>query len=71
MLYAMCYMLYAMCHVESLCGLSLLLISADLEELIGLSDRIIVFYQGKLVKELDADNVSPEDLGGYMTGLKK
>ena len=52
-------------------GLSVLLISADLEELIGLSDRIIVFYQGKLVKELDAENVSPEDLGGYMTGLKK
>jgi simple sugar transport system ATP-binding protein len=52
-------------------GLSVLLISADLEELIGLSDRIIVFYQGKLVKELDPDKVSPEDLGGYMTGLKK
>ena len=52
-------------------GLSVLLISADLEELIGLSDRIIVFYQGKLVKELDAKNVTPEDLGGYMTGLKK
>ena len=52
-------------------GLSVLLISADLEELIGLSDRIIVFYQGKLVKELDAEKVTPEDLGGYMTGLKK
>ena len=52
-------------------GLSVLLISADLEELIGLSDRIIVFYQGKLVKELNAEKVSPEDLGGYMTGLKK
>ncbi len=52
-------------------GLSVLLISADLEELIGLSDRIIVFYQGKLVKELDSENVTPEDLGGYMTGLKK
>ena len=52
-------------------GLAVLLISADLEELIGLSDRIIVFYQGKLVKELKSDNVSPEDLGGYMTGLKK
>ncbi len=52
-------------------GLSVLLISADLEELIGLSDRIIVFYQGKLVKELNAENVTPEDLGGYMTGLKK
>ncbi len=52
-------------------GLSVLLISADLEELIGLSDRIIVFYQGKLVKELNSEKVSPEDLGGYMTGLKK
>jgi ABC-type uncharacterized transport system ATPase subunit len=52
-------------------GLSVLLISADLEELIGLSDRIIVFYQGRLVKELNAENVTPEDLGGYMTGLKK
>jgi len=52
-------------------GLSVLLISADLEELIGLSDRIIVFYQGKLVKELESENVTPEDLGGYMTGLKK
>ncbi|MFL2658804.1 MAG: ABC transporter ATP-binding protein [Candidatus Actinomarina sp.] len=52
-------------------GLTVLLISADLEELIGLSDRIIVFYQGKLVKELNAQKVSPEELGGYMTGLKK
>ena len=41
-------------------GLSVLLISADLEELIGLSDRIIVFYQGKLVKELDAKNGAEE-----------
>jgi len=52
-------------------GLSVLLISADLEELIGLSDRIIVFYQGKLVKEIEAENITPEDLGSYMTGLKK
>ena len=52
-------------------GLAVLLISADLEELIGLSDRIIVFYQGSMVKELNSANLSPEDLGGYMTGLKK
>ena len=52
-------------------GLGVLLISADLEELIGLSDRIVVFYQGSLVTELSSDEVSPEDLGGYMTGLKK
>ena len=52
-------------------GLGVLLISADLEELIGLSDRIVVFYQGSVVTELTSENVSPEDLGGYMTGLKK
>ena len=52
-------------------GLGVLLISADLEELIGLSDRIVVFYQGSVVTELSSENVSPEDLGGYMTGLKK
>ena len=52
-------------------GLGVLLISADLEELIGLSDRIVVFYQGSLVTELSSEEVSPEDLGGYMTGLKK
>ena len=52
-------------------GLGVLLISADLEELIGLSDRIIVFYQGSLVTELNSEEVSPEDLGGYMTGLIK
>jgi len=52
-------------------GLGVLLISADLEELIGLSDRIVVFYQGSLVTELSSEEVSPEDLGGYMTGLIK
>ena len=52
-------------------GLGVLLISADLEELIGLSDRILVFYQGKIVTELDTKDITPEILGSYMTGLKK
>ena len=52
-------------------GLGVLLISADLEELIGLSDRIIVIYQGKIVTELDTSDITPEILGSYMTGLKK
>ena len=52
-------------------GLGVLLISADLEELIGLSDRILVFYQGKIVTELDTSDITPEILGSYMTGLKK
>ena len=52
-------------------GLGVLLISADLEELIGLSDRIVVIYQGNFVAELKPDEITPEILGSYMTGLRK
>jgi len=49
-------------------GLATLLISADLDELIGLSDVIYVMFRGKIVAKLDPNNISPRDLGGYMTG---
>ena len=49
-------------------GLATLLISADLDELIGLSDVIVVMFRGKIVAKLDPNNISPRDLGGYMTG---
>jgi simple sugar transport system ATP-binding protein len=49
-------------------GLATLLISADLEELIGLSDRLLVMLRGRIVAELDPATVSQADLGGYMTG---
>ncbi|SDK22529.1 simple sugar transport system ATP-binding protein [Nonomuraea maritima] len=49
-------------------GLAVLLISADLDELIGLSDTIHVIYRGRLVAALDPSDVTPERLGGYMTG---
>ncbi len=49
-------------------GLATLLISADLDELIGLSDRIVVMYHGRLVAELDPAEITPRILGSYMTG---
>jgi simple sugar transport system ATP-binding protein len=49
-------------------GLGVLLISADLEELIGLSDRILVMFDGQLTAELDPNTATPEKLGTYMTG---
>lgn len=49
-------------------GLATLLISADLDELIGLSDTIVVMFHGKLVATLDPAEVTPRLLGGYMTG---
>jgi simple sugar transport system ATP-binding protein len=52
-------------------GLALLLISADLEELIGLSDTLYVILRGRLVAQLDPATVTPEELGSYMTGAKE
>ena len=49
-------------------GLAVLLISADLDELIGLSDRIEVILRGKLVGEFDPGEVTPQQLGSAMTG---
>ena len=52
-------------------GKGILLISSDLSEVMGLSDRIIVFYRGEIVGEFDADQVTPEELGLCMSGAKR
>jgi simple sugar transport system ATP-binding protein len=49
-------------------GLAVLLISADLEELIGLSDTLLVILRGRIVAQLDPATVTPAELGSYMTG---
>jgi simple sugar transport system ATP-binding protein len=49
-------------------GLAVLLISADLDELIGLSDTLRVILRGRLVAEFDPQDVTPEQLGSAMTG---
>ena len=51
-------------------GLATLLISADLEELIGLSDRLLVMLRGRVVAEVDPASVTPAELGSYMTGAR-
>jgi simple sugar transport system ATP-binding protein len=49
-------------------GLAVLLISADLDELIGLSDSLKVILRGRFVADVDPQNVTPEELGSAMTG---
>jgi ABC-type uncharacterized transport system ATPase subunit len=49
-------------------GLAVLLISADLDELIGMSDTLRVILRGRLVEEVDPSAVTPEQLGAAMTG---
>ena len=52
-------------------GLAVLLISADLDELIGLSDTLKVLLRGKFVAQADPTTVTPQELGAAMTGAGK
>jgi general nucleoside transport system ATP-binding protein len=49
-------------------GMAIVLISADLEELIGMSDRLLVMLRGTIAAELDPAKTTPEQLGSAMTG---
>jgi simple sugar transport system ATP-binding protein len=51
-------------------GRAILLVSLELEEILSLSDRILVIYEGQIVGEFKPD-VSEEQLGIYMTGGKR
>ncbi|MEV4517274.1 ABC transporter ATP-binding protein [Dactylosporangium sp. NPDC049525] len=57
-------------HIRNarIAGMGVLLISADLDELIGLSDALKVIYGGRLVADADPSTVTPEQLGVAMTG---
>ena len=50
---------------------AVLLISADLQEVMSLSDKIAVIYEGEIVKVLDAKEATEEELGLLMAGIKK
>ena len=52
-------------------GLAVLLVSADLEELIGLSDTLLVMLRGRVVAKLDPSKVTKSELGEYMTGARE
>ena len=50
-------------------GSAVLLISEDLDELFKLSDRLIVLYEGKAIKEIDADLATIDTIGLAMAGI--
>ena len=52
-------------------GTACLLISADLDELLALSDRLLVLHRGAVVAELNPEKTTIEEVGGYMLGLGK
>lgn len=52
-------------------GKGVLLVSLELDEVMNVSDRILVMYEGEIVGEFDPKNVTVEELGLYMAGSKR
>ena len=52
-------------------GKAVLLVSLELDEVMGLADRIIVLYEGEIVGELNPKETNPQELGLYMSGAKR
>jgi len=52
-------------------GKAILLVSLELDEVMSLSDRILVIYEGELVGEFDPKTISVQELGLYMAGAKR
>lgn len=52
-------------------GKAVLLISLELEEVMNVSDRILVIYEGEIVADLDPKAVTVQELGLYMSGAKR
>lgn len=52
-------------------GKAVLLMSLELDEVMNLSDRILVMYEGEIVGEFDPKTTTVEELGLYMSGSKR
>ena len=52
-------------------GKAVLLVSLELDEVLSVSDRILVMYEGEIVGELDPNTTTPEVLGLYMSGANR
>ena len=52
-------------------GVAVLLVSAELDEILSLSDRIAVIYRGEIVATVDRKDASREQLGLLMAGVRE
>ena len=52
-------------------GGAVMLVSAELSEILALSTRILVMFEGRIVAELDPNDVTEADIGLYMTGARQ
>jgi len=52
-------------------GKAVLLVSLEMDEVLDVSDRILVMYEGEIVGELDPKKTTPEEMGLFMAGAKR
>ena len=52
-------------------GKAVLLVSLEMDEVLDVSDRILVMYEGEIVGELDPKTTTAEEIGLYMAGAKR
>ncbi len=50
-------------------GVAILLISTELEEILALSDRIAVIYEGRIIGEVPGDRANTQKIGLMMAGV--
>ena len=48
-------------------GLAILMISSELPEVLGMSDRVLVMNNGTITKEFSKEQATPENVGAIMT----
>ena len=52
-------------------GKAVLLVSLELDEVMNLSDRILVIYEGAIVADLNPKEITIQELGLYMAGSRR
>ena len=52
-------------------GKAVLLVSLELDEVMNLSDRILVIYEGEIVAEVRPEETTIQELGLFMSGAKR
>ena len=58
-------------HGGELQGLAVIMVSSEIPEVLGMSDRVIVMREGRIVAELGGDEMTPETLVRHAAGIRE
>lgn len=65
------YDIYKIMNELSDMGIGIIMISSELPEIVGMSDRVFVFHQGKVAAELTGNEINADTIMSYATGVSK